>query len=232
MKNAECRMVSATILHSAFCVLRLVFSRAAPASAIKIVLQQHGSGERIHVCRATLGPPSHLAHRLAHASRRKALVPECDGAPRAPLDGGGEFAGSVRRLAFSARRVEREADHDADDVVRRKMLEQGLHRKTFPGATGQRSERLSESLGLIGEGEPDAAFAPVDGEEAALERGGGPAVGRSLRAVVRRSAGPPVRHPCDIVAKNSWFDLVRFMRSSRNSMASTGGMSARKLRSR
>ena len=39
-------------------------------------------------------------------------------------------------------------------------------------------------------------------------------------------------HPSCIVAKNSWFVLVRFMRSSRNSIASTGGMSDRKLRSR
>src|SRR5206468_2888785 len=39
-------------------------------------------------------------------------------------------------------------------------------------------------------------------------------------------------HPWAIVAKKSLFVLVRFMRSSRNSIASTGGMSERKLRSR
>jgi hypothetical protein len=37
---------------------------------------------------------------------------------------------------------------------------------------------------------------------------------------------------CAIVAKNSLLFLVRFIRSRRNSSASTGGMSARKLRRR
>jgi len=37
---------------------------------------------------------------------------------------------------------------------------------------------------------------------------------------------------CAIVAKNSLLFFVRFIRYNRNSSASTGGMSARKLRSR
>lgn len=53
----------------------------------------------------------------------------------------------------------------------------------------------------------------------------------SRRPVRGRSELTPIPY-CTMVAKNSLFDLVRFIRSSKNSMASTGGMSARKFRSK
>jgi len=83
-----------------------------------------------------------------------------------------------------------------------------LHGEAFAGAAGQRGEGLREGLGFVGERHPDAALAPVHAEQ------------------------PPAGHPCCMVAKNSLLFFVRFMRSSRNSMPSTGGMSARKLRRR
>src|SRR5437016_3051648 len=83
------------------------------------------------------------------------------------------------------------------------------HGEPVAGAAREGGERRREGLALVGQGEADAALAPVDGQQP-----------------------PCVRHPCAIVAKNSLFVLVRFMRSSRNSIASTGGMSERKLRSR
>ena len=67
--------------------------------------------------------------------------------------------------------------------------------------------RQDERLRLVGKGEADPALAPVDGEK-------------------------PAFHPWDMVWKNSALVLVRFSRSSRNSIASTGGMSDRKFRSR
>src|SRR2546427_11048423 len=87
------------------------------------------------------------------------------------------------------------------------VVEQLRHRESLPGAPGERGERLGERLRFVGEGEADPALAPIDGEK-------------------------PAFHPCDIVWKNSAFVFVRFRRSSRNSMASTGGMSDRKFRSR
>ena len=85
--------------------------------------------------------------------------------------------------------------------------EESLHWEALPGTARERGERLGEDLMLVGEGETDASCTPIDGED-------------------------PARHPCAIVAKNSTFVFVRFIRSSRNSIASTGGMSDRKLRSR
>ncbi len=79
--------------------------------------------------------------------------------------------------------------------------------ESLAGAAGEGGERLGERLRLVGEGEADPALTPVHGENSAF-------------------------HPCDIVWKNSVLVLVRLSRSSRNSMASTGGMSDRKLRSR
>src|SRR6266852_3922828 len=85
--------------------------------------------------------------------------------------------------------------------------EEFAHGKALPGAAGEGRQGLGERLRLVGQGETDATLTPVDPEQ-------------------------PSRHPCAIVAKNSVLVLVRLSRSSRNSIASTGGISARKLRSR
>src|SRR5205807_10167442 len=106
---------------------------------------------------------------------------------------------------------ERRPDDDAGHLVGGALREQPGHGEALSGAAGEGGERLGQHLGLVGEGEADALLAPVHTEESSRRRQG---------------------HPCDIVAKNSTLVLVRFIRSSRNSIASTGGMSARKLRSR
>ncbi len=89
------------------------------------------------------------------------------------------------------------------------VLQDGGDRRALAGPSRDGCEGLGQLLRLISEGEPDAALAPIHGQESA--------------AAV---------HPCCIDAKNSLLVLVRFIRSSRNSIASTGGMSARKFRSR
>src|SRR5436190_1872082 len=132
--------------------------------------------------------------------------------PQAPNDIGGEDPYRGRRIAFAALLVEGQTDDDAGHVVLLEQHEKLAHREAFAEASGEGGEGLSQRAGLIGQGEADAALAPVDAEQPA-----------------RVAAA---RHPCAMVAKNSLFVLVRLSRSSRNSIASTGGMSARKLRSR
>src|SRR5260370_1116139 len=103
----------------------------------------------------------------------------------------------------------------------------------------QRGEGAREQLRVVGRGETDAAFAPVHRQQrphAGTVRG---AVDGVNGGGVLADHGPSVRrpvgltpHPWDIVAKNSTLFFVRLRRSRRNSIASTGGISARKLRSR
>src|SRR6059036_1677068 len=188
------------------------FSRRSPPLGVQIVLQQHRRRERIHVVLAAPGRPAHRAHGPERARRGEPLVPQLDRLSRAACDVAGERPGGGGGFRLGPVLVERQADHDAGHGV---LLEQGeklAHRKAFAGAAGEGGQRLGEGARFIGEGEADAALAPVDAQQPALA-----------------SAG---RHPCAIVAKNSLFVLVRLSRSSRNSIASTGGMSARKLRSR
>ena len=79
-------------------------------------------------------------------------------------------------------------------------------------------ERLGDEAAGVGEGDAEALAPPVHGQHPAPSAASGPGGGSS--------------YPCAIVAKNSLLFFVRFIRSSRNSIASTGGMSARKFRSR
>src|SRR5213079_1512351 len=179
---------------------------------IQVVLQQHRRRERVHVVLAAPGRPSHGAHGPERARRGEPLVPQRDRPSRAACDVAGERPRGGGGFRLGPILVERQADHDAGHGV---LLEQGeklAHREAFAGAAGEGGQGLGEGARFIGEGETDAALAPVDAQQPALA-----------------SAG---RHPCAIVAKNSLFVLVRLSRSSRNSIASTGGMSARKLRSR
>src|SRR5438132_9073724 len=196
------------IPHSAF------RTRSSPGSpfCIQVVLQQHRRRERVHVVLAAPGRPAHCAHGPECARRGEPLVPQVDRLSRAACDVAGERPRGGGGFRLGPVLVERQADHDAGHGV---LLEQGeklAHREAFAGAAGEGGQGLGEGARFIGEGEADAALAPVDAQQPALA-----------------SAG---RHPCAIVAKNSLFVLVRLSRSSRNSIASTGGMSARKLRSR
>src|SRR5256886_1123704 len=213
MRNVECGIEGrAYIPHSEFRIPNSFLSRRSPPLGIEVMLQQHRRRERVHVVLAAPGRPAHCAHGPECARRGEPLVPQVDRLSRAACDVAGERPRCGGGFRLGPVLVERQADHDAGHGV---LLEQGeklAHREAFAGAAGEGGQGLGEGARLIGEGEADAALAPVDAQQPALA-----------------SAG---RHPCAIVAKNSLFVLVRLSRSSRNSIASTGGMSARKLRSR
>ena len=148
---------------------------------------------------------------------------------------------------------ERQAHDHAHRPVLAHQLEEAGHGKPLPRPAHQGLERGREDLGLVAQRQADADVAPVHGEEAAgggehgwnvrrtdgrTERRKDGTGGPGTRSTVRpcRPSLLPSSRPsppyCAIVAKNSLLFLVRFIRSSRNSSASTGGMSARKLRRR
>ncbi len=152
------------------------------------------------------------------------------------------------RLALLAFQRERQPHHDAHWMVRLDVTEQHRHGEALPVAPRHRGERRREELQLVAQRDADAPLTPVEGEQAArrLGSGQGPRVNgkrSSGKRETKRGPEEPPSHPlpftvhavpvyCAIVAKNSLLFFVRFIRSSRNSSASTGGMSARKLRSR
>src|SRR5436190_10382662 len=174
------------------------------------MLQQQCGGHRVEV---GLPPPrrsAHLAYGREHACRRHALVPHGDlHITYATLDIIGGRLGGVSGITFGPCFVQREPDDDTRDTVTIDQIDELRHREALPGAAGESGERLGEGLRFIGKGEPNPALAPVDSQQSA---------GRL--------------HPCDMVWKNSLLVLVRLSRSSRNSIASTGGISERKFRSR
>ena len=121
------------------------------------------------------------------------------------------------------------------------QLEEAGHGEALARAAHQGLERGREDLGLVAQRQADAHVAPVHGDEAAGGGNGecktedGKAERRRASVGTASAATLPsfrFRLYCAIVAKNSLLFFVRFIRSSRNSSASTGGMSARKLRSR
>src|SRR5213596_997126 len=213
MRNAECGIyVRSSCRHSALRTPHSALSQRGAPFRIQIVLQQYRRRERVHVVLAAPGRPAHRAHGLERARRGEPLVPQLDRRSRVARDVGGEHPHGRGRVRFGPLRVERQADHDAGHGVVLEEREKLAHREALADAAGERGQGLSERASLIGEGEADAALAPVDAEQPAL--------------------ASAARHPCAMVAKNSLFVFVRLSRSSRNSIASTGGMSARKLRSR
>ena len=196
-------------------------------------------------CRPRVLPPcSRMARE--RAGRAHPLVPQLDrqaGAARDACRRARAPRGARLLAAFAG---ERQADHDADRPMLADELEKARHGKALAGAADQGLERGGEELGLVAQGEADADRRPSP------RRGGGRWSGRhggwkgrggedgedgGRRDVERRpftvlSAISVLPSYCAIVAKNSLLFFVRFIRSSRNSSASTGGMSARKLRSR
>src|SRR5881296_1403054 len=224
MRNAECGIAGqvrsqvrvprfdAGALHSALRTPHSALSQRGAPFRIQIVLQQYRRRERVHVVLAAPGRPAHRAHGLERARRGEPLVPQLDRLSRVARDVGGEHPRGGGRFRLGPLLVERQADHDAGHGVLLEQREKLAHREALAGAAGEGGQGLSERASLIGEGEADAALAPVDAEQPAF--------------------ASAARHPCAMVAKNSLFVFVRLSRSSRNSIASTGGMSARKLRSR
>ena len=141
----------------------------------------------------------------------------------------GQLAGRQRALAvLRALAGERQSDHDADRAVLRDQLQEPWHGEALARAAHERLQRGRENLGVVAQREADAHVAPVHGEQAA----GRGSIGEFKRTETAEKTPSSPRSYCAIVAKNSLLFFVRFIRSSRNSSASTGGMSARKLRSR
>src|SRR5438309_3406120 len=209
MWNVECGIDERSpYWYSAFRIPHSALSRRRAPLAIHVMLQQERRGPRVHVLFAAPRRAAQLAHRLQHAGGGEPLVPQLDRPASAPGDVVGQGPGRGGRRTLRGLRIERQADDDPDDLVGIEESGEFLHGKALAGAAGQRGERLREGLGFVGERYSDPALAPVYAEQ------------------------PPCGHPCCMVAKNSLLFFVRFMRSSRNSMPSTGGMSARKLRRR
>jgi len=174
------------------------------------MLEQQSSGHRVHVSLATASLAAHLAHGSQYPCGGHALIPHCHlQLTYAALDIIRECPRGVSGITLFAGFVQRKSDNDTYNVVMRDLFEQLRHGKALAGAARKGGERSGEGLGLIGKGEPNSALAPVHSQKPAS-----------------------CFHPWDIVWKNSLLVLVRFSRSSRNSIASTGGMSDRKLRSR
>ena len=108
---------------------------------------------------------------------------------------------------------ERQPDQESGRGMLGDQFEESGEGEPLAAPADQGLQRRGDRLGLVAQREPDPDFAPVHSE---------------------KTAGGWKQTPlyCAIVAKNSLLFFVRFIRSSRNSSASTGGMSARKLRSR
>src|SRR6184192_3938426 len=195
---------------SAFRLPRSAFSYARTAPRVEIVLQQDRRRQRVHAVLPAPGGAPHVSHRVEGARGREPLVPQGHGLAGVLRDRRRQRAGGAGGVTFSAVRVERQADHHARHGVTLDQGEQLTHGEAPAGTAREGRERLGERLRLVGQCEADAALSPVHAEQPPR----------------------PAGHPCCIVWKNSTLFFVRFMRSSRNSMPSTGGMSARKLRSR
>src|SRR5712664_4039169 len=179
------------------------------ALRIEIVLEQQGRRHGIEIGLAAARRAAHFPDGGQHACRGHSLVPHghLHSLGYAPFDSISDLPSGVSGVTFSPRFIQRQTDDNTYDLIVCDVVEQLRHRESLPGAAGERGERLGERLRFVGEGEANPALAPIDGEK-------------------------PAFHPCDIVWKNSAFVFVRFSRSSRNSIASTGGMSDRKFRSR
>src|SRR6266516_7414146 len=216
----------ATVPRSAFRVPTLAFSRGRSPLGVQIVLQQERGGEGVHIGLAASGAAAHLPYRTQHARGREALVPERDRQPGLPADGGGEIAGRSGGRPFLAPLVERQPHDHAGHGVRGEEVEQSAQGEALAGAAGEGRKRQEEDLGFVGKREDNTPFATAHPQQPPPGWTLGRSDGRTVRRLpVRRSDRPTVRHPCDIVAKNSVLVFVRLSRSSRNSIPSTGGMS-------
>ncbi len=175
------------------------------------MLQQNRRGQGIHLWLAAAGRAALFPDGSEGPGGAHALVPELERQTGPPGDRGGHLPRGRSTLLLGAFRRQRKAHDDPDRLVQRGELEQPGHGQTLPGSAHQGVERGGEGLSFIAEGKTDTDLAPVDSQNA---------------------TGFGNQCYCAIVAKNSLLFFVRFMRSSRNSIDSTGGMSARKFRSR
>ena len=175
------------------------------------MLQQNRRGQGIHLSLAAAGGAALLPDGGEGPGSAHAFIPELEWQAGAHGDGGCHLSGGGSTLLLVALGRQWKAYYYPDRLVQRGELEQPRHGEALPGSAHQGLERGGERLGLIAEGKADSDLAPVDSEKA---------------------AGFGKQSYCAIVAKNSLLFFVRFIRSRRNSIDSTGGMSARKFRSR
>src|SRR5712692_4325262 len=189
-----------------------VFSQRRALSGVQVVLEEQGGRHRVEVGFATARRSAHLTDGREHARRRHALVPQGHLARRfhATFDIIGEGSRGVSGITFRPSLVQRKAHDDAHDLV---------------------AIDLRERLGFIRKREADSALAPVYGKQTTSRWKVGTLESWNVHSF-QHSIFPTFPQLCDMVWKNSTFVFVRLSRSSRNSIASTGGISARKLRSR
>src|SRR5436190_1417839 len=182
MWNVECGIDErSSYWYSAFRIPHSALSRRRAPLGIHVMLQQQRRRPRVHVRLAAARGAAQLTDGLEHAGGGEPLVPQLDRAAAAPGDVGGEGARGGGGRTFGGRGVQREADDDPHDGVVVQERDEFLHWEPLPGAAGQRGEGLRERLGLVGEGQTDAALTPIHAEQPS--RPGG--------------------HPCCIVWKNS-----------------------------
>src|SRR6185437_13167816 len=183
------------------------------------MLEENGRGECIDVFLAAARRAAHLANRAERHGCRVALVDQLDGQAGAlgKLGGHGACFGRARRLVAVA--VERQTHHEAARLERRGAPHQLGDRRTFAGAPHDRAGGRCDRAGWIADRQPDAALAVVDRQQPPAVR---------AHEDRRRAAG----YPWTICWKNSLLCLDRDICLMRNSVASTSGMSERKLRSR
>src|SRR5229473_2592384 len=210
-----------------------VCSQRRALSGVQVVLEEQGGRHRVEVGFATARRSAHLTDGREHARRRHALVPQDHLARRshATFDIIGEGPRGVSGITFGPILVQRKAHDDAYDLVAIDLLEQLRHRKSFAGAAGEGGEGLRERLGFIRKREADSTLAPVYGKQTTSRWKVGTLESWNVHSF-QHSIFPTFPQLCDMVWKNSTFVFVRLSRSSRNSIASTGGISARELRSR
>src|SRR5215208_1856095 len=179
------------------------------------MLEEHGGGEGVHVALAAPRRPAHLADRAERRRGRESLVDEPHREPRALLELRRDVARLGGALGLVAVLVERKADHEPAGLQLLRAPDDLRHRRALAGAAHDEAGRGGDRPGGVADGEPHAAVAVVDGEQAHEPTG----LGR----------GQP---PCAMRTKNSRLFFESCMRLRRNVIASSLGMSPRKLRSR
>ncbi len=201
-------------------------------AGVQIALQERRGGQWIDVGLAVAEAAAQLADGAQCPSGGHPLVFKGDGKTCLLGDAAADPSSRARPLVLHTFRGERKADEEPTGLMFLEVRAQRSERETPSCTAMQGAERMGEALVGVGEREPDPLLTDIEGEDATgtwesdgCERG-------LVTGSAGRSSAPPVRHPSCIVAKNSLFVFVRFIRSSRNSVASTVGMSARKFRNR
>ena len=141
------------------------------------MLQEHGGGERVDIPLAATSRATHFANRAKRGSGREPLVNETRREARAFLQLGRDvtrFDGSRRVVAIL---VQREADNESLDLQLPATPNHLGDRRAFARAAQNETGRRRDRSRRVADGEADATFTVVDGEEA--NEGGGKREARS-----------------------------------------------------